>query len=58
MHVDESFNNIKTYNGSFAALQVDEAFLSNINRIYYWHIDNWEDFLYHGAVPQVPVITT
>jgi len=34
-------------------MQVDEAFLSNINRVYYWHIDNKQDFLYHGAVPQV-----
>ena len=37
----------------FRLVQVDEAFVSNINRIYYWHIDNSKDFLYNGAVPQV-----
>jgi len=35
--------------------QVNESFVSNINRIYYWNIDNSEDFLYNGAIPQVRV---
>jgi len=37
-------------------IQVDDAFVSNINRIYYWNIDNWEDFLYNGAIPQVLIM--
>jgi len=37
-------------------VQVDDAFVSNINRIYYWNIDNVEDFLYSGAIPQVIIL--
>jgi len=37
-------------------VQVDDAFVTNINRVYYWNIDNPENFLYNGAIPQVFVI--